>query len=66
MQELQEFRSCRSSGVAGVQDLQEFRSSARWAQLFGLGGPGHSKSDAAAEIRSSRTSASSLSNGFER
>jgi hypothetical protein len=26
-QELQEFRSCRSSGVAGVQELQEFRSS---------------------------------------
>jgi hypothetical protein len=23
---LQEFRSCRSSGVAGVQELQEFRS----------------------------------------
>jgi hypothetical protein len=22
---LQEFRSCRSSGVAGVQELQEFR-----------------------------------------
>jgi hypothetical protein len=30
VQELQEFRSCRSSGVAGVQELQElqeFRSS---------------------------------------
>src|ERR1700730_3501486 len=25
-EELQEFRSCRSSGVAGVQELQEFRS----------------------------------------
>jgi hypothetical protein len=25
--EFEEFRSCRSSGVAGVQELQEFRSS---------------------------------------
>jgi hypothetical protein len=26
MQELQEYRSCRSAGVAGVQELQEYRS----------------------------------------